>query len=153
MTTVQNDQQFKTRLGALSFTQQRRVGAMFVERVVDLADNARVRTAIAVAGNPEASSMEVDDAYKAARGLAVETYTICGEDADWLRQAAHFVAAAVAACLVPEHQTAQCRQAAWNAAVNARMARTCEHIARGETQDNRESEAQYGILEQFLATI
>jgi hypothetical protein len=39
---------------------------------------------------------------------------------------------------------------AWDAAMHARMARTCESIATGRGTDNAEAAAQYRILEEFL---
>jgi hypothetical protein len=39
---------------------------------------------------------------------------------------------------------------AWDAAMQARMARTCQTVATGEGTENREAEEQYRILEAFL---
>jgi hypothetical protein len=49
---------------------------------------------------------------------------------------------------------ASCRTAGrdigWNAAMQARMARTCEAISTGQGTENREAEQQYRILEEFI---
>jgi hypothetical protein len=42
---------------------------------------------------------------------------------------------------------------AWEAAANARMARTCGHIDASDESMHEESEAQYRLLEQFLNDI
>ena len=82
---------------------------------------------------------------------ALDSYTVCGSNTDWLRQAGHFVATAGAACLVTDGSEEQCRSIAWTAAVNARMARNCQLIAKGEESNDAEAKAQYGILAQALA--
>ncbi len=150
MTAISNDTEFKAALASLSLAQQRRVGSLFVDNVMDLADNPRLKNALSVAQKPDTPADEFKDAFRTVKSIAVETYTICGKDADWLRQASHFVAAAGAACLVPEEQESQCKALAWTAAMNARMARTCENIAHSKGEANRAAEAQYEILKQFL---
>ena len=47
----------------------------------------------------------------------------------------------------------QAKVPAWEAAVNARMARTCGHIDASDESMHEESEAQYRLLEQFLNDI
>jgi hypothetical protein len=39
---------------------------------------------------------------------------------------------------------------AWEAAMQARMARTCQTVAEGTGTENREAEEQYRILDAFL---
>jgi len=144
---ISNDGDFRTALGSLSTSQQRRVGADFVTRVMYLLDNARLRNALATAQRVEASEDEIRDAQRIARGIAVESYTVCGEDGDWRQQAGHFVAAATTACLAPEGANSRI---GWAAAMNARMAKTCSDIANGTSEAHTAAEDQYAILERFL---
>jgi hypothetical protein len=41
---------------------------------------------------------------------------------------------------------------AWEAAMQARLARTCQTVADGVGTDNDEASAQYQLLESFLKT-
>ena len=83
----------------------------------------------------------------------MESYTLCGHEGDWLKQAGHFVAAAAAACLAPDDRVAACPDLAWSTAMNARMARVCEGVAKGKGTDGSEQDKQYEILESYLQTI
>jgi hypothetical protein len=150
MTSIDSDKDFKAALGRLSLPQQRRVGKRFVESVIALSDNPRISKAIGIAENTEATSGELAEGYNAAKSAAIESYTLCGREADWLQQACHFVAAAAAACLKPPEQAEQGNNLAWTTAMNARMAMTCAKIARGELDDHAEAEKQYRILGEFL---
>lgn len=150
MTSIQSDKEFKAALERLSLPQQRRVGKRFVEGVIALSDNPRIRKAIDIAENAGATSSELAEGYNVAKSAAIESYTLCGREADWLQQACHFVAAAAVACLKPPEQAEQGNDLAWTTAMNARMAMTCAKIARGELDDHAEAENQYRILEAFL---
>ncbi|MCO6413821.1 MAG: hypothetical protein J5I92_13865 [Thiogranum sp.] len=150
MTSIQSDKDFKTALERLSLPQQRQLGKRFVESVGELAGNPRIGKVIAIAANPEATSAELAEAFNAAKSAAIESYTLCGRDADWLQQASHFVAAAAAACLTPSEQAGQSNDLAWNTAMNARMAAMCANIARGAQDDHAEAENQYRMLDEFL---
>jgi hypothetical protein len=57
------------------------------------------------------------------------------------------VAKAAVACVRPAEEG---ENLAWDAAMSARMARTCETVATGEGTGNNESEEQYRILEAFM---
>jgi hypothetical protein len=150
MTSIDSDTDFKAALGRLSLPQQRRVGKRFVESVISLSDNPRVSKAIAIAEDADATASELAAGFNAAKSAAIESYTLCGREADWVKQAGHFVAAAAAACLAPPEQAGQGNNLAWTAAMNARMAMTCAKIARGEADDHAEAENQYRILGEFL---
>ncbi len=150
MASISTDQEFKKALGKLNAAQQRVVGALFVERVLELCDDARVRRAVEVAKNPDAQESELDSVNRDAKTAAVESYTSCGRDTDWAAQAAHFVATAAAECSVPPSRANQASQAAWDAAMYARMARTSDNIANAQTDHHDEAEAQYQALSQFL---
>jgi hypothetical protein len=147
MATIHSDADFRAALAGLSSAQQRALGKRFVESVGELIDNPKVEKALEVIEQPDISEQDLADACRVASAAARERYTLCGREADWLRQASHFCAAAAAACLMPQQQEDQ--GLAWNAAMNARMARVCEKIARGEDYDNAEVTRQYGILQAF----
>ena len=151
MASISTDQEFKKALDQLSSAQQRVAGALFVERVLELCDDARVRRAVDVAKNINAQEGELDGANREAKSAAVESYTACGRDTDWSAQAAHFVATAAAECSVPPSRSDLAHNAAWDAAMYVRMARTSENIAKAHTDHHDEAEAQYQLLTQFLA--
>ena len=150
MATIQSDTEFKSALSSLPLDQQRRVGTLFVESVIDLSDNPKVKKAISTAGGTDVTADEIADGFQAAKSAAIESYTLCGREADWLKQASHFVASAAAVCLTPDEQSAQCSDLAWSTAMNARMARNCESIAHGQESSHEEASRQYQILEAFL---
>lgn len=150
MTAIASDKELKAALASLSAARQREVGARFVDRVLDLGDAARLKAALSVAQDPTAGKDVLRDAFRTAKSVAVDSYTVCGSDTDWLRQAGHFVASAVAACLVTDESEERRRTIAWAAAMNARMARNCVLIANGEERDDAEAKAQYEILAALL---
>ncbi|HYN76479.1 MAG TPA: hypothetical protein VES73_01635, partial [Lamprocystis sp. (in: g-proteobacteria)] len=95
-----------------------------------------------------------EDAYRAAKSYATKTYTDCGKDTDWLAQADHFVAAAAAAALTPEAQTADRQSRAWRAAVQARMALNCEMMETPDgAGDATEAQRQYAVANAFLGLV
>lgn len=142
---ISNDKEFKAKLGDLSLSQQRQVAARFVRRVFGLSNDVRVKTAMEVAMRPEISDAELTMVCAAANSARVESFTQCGKETDWNAQAGHFVARAAVACVGAASPTL-----AWDAAMQARMARTCETVATGEGTQNREAEEQYRVLEDFL---
>lgn len=150
MAVITTDQEFKQALGQLTAAQQRALGARFVERVIDLNSDPRVRRAVAVAADLDAVETELDSVNRDAKTAAVESYTACGQDTDWSLQAAHFVATAAADCSVPPSRAKQAKNAAWDAAMYARMARTCEKIARGEEDTHDENGHQYALAASFV---
>ncbi len=151
--TITTDTEFKNALNQLTLAQQRIVAALFVENVVNLCDEHRVRNAIHAAKNSTITPDELAAAYKSAKTASIERFTQCGKDADWLEQAGHFVAAASAACVIPETQLKPTDNLAWTAAMHGRMAKTCETIAAGEGSENQEAMQQYQILAAFLTTL
>lgn len=150
METIQSDNDFKVTLSRLPLAKQRLVGSLFLESVIDLTDSIKVRQALDITKNADASSDMLSNGFQSAKSAALETYTLCGRDADWLKQASHFVASAAAVCLTPEEQVCQSTGIAWTAATNARMARVCENIAHGRDEDNAEAVKQYEILQNYL---
>ena len=120
---IENDRQLREALNALPRESQRHLGARFVASVSHLCGNPIIARGIEVATNAEHSAEDLDNARRNAKKLALERYTSCGQDADWAIQAEHFVAAALAACLLPEEQFSSKDNPAWKAAMQARMAR------------------------------
>lgn len=153
MQKITSDAEFKAALASLSEAKQRQVAKRFIEHVIELTDSPRVRKSMAfIDDNAPAPHGEIADGHKVARAAAIESYTLCGNEGDWRIQAGHFVAAAAVACLTPGPQAERDGNLAWNAAMNARMARVCERIAEGEDADSDEAMAQHQILASFLKT-
>ena len=144
---ISNDKDFKASLAGLTTAQQRQVAARFVQRVFDLSKDVRVKAALEVAGRPEISDAELTVVSAAANTARVESFTQCGKETDWSAQAGLFVAKGAVACV---GSPAPGSNLAWDAAMQARMARTCQTVATGEGTENREAEEQYRILEAFL---
>jgi hypothetical protein len=135
-------------LEGLSADRARVLGAQFAKGVIALNRDDRVARAVETALDIEASPAELEDAFRAAKGYATKTYTDCGKDTDWLAQADHFVAAAVAAALTPDSVGRQNR--AWKAAVQARMAINCAQMEDDQPDLDGEPERQYRIAEVYL---
>jgi 3'-phosphoadenosine 5'-phosphosulfate (PAPS) 3'-phosphatase len=142
-----NDKDFKAALGALPIAHQRHVAAQFVLRVLPLSNDFRLKAAIELAQRPDISDAELTSAYQSANTARVESFTRCGKETDWTAQAGHFVAKAAVACVRPATEG---ENLAWEAAMSARMARTCETVATGEGTENSEAQEQYSILGAFL---
>ncbi len=146
---ISNDIEFKSALSRLSRIGQRQVAARFAESVLALCPDPRVKGAINSAKRTDITEAELDGAGQAARTVSVESFTRCGHECDWHSQAAHFVAEAALACVKTGEPGGN---PAWDAAMHARMARTCETIATGRGTENGEIPAQYRILAEFLKT-
>ncbi len=144
---INNDSEFKIALGNLPRAGQRQVAARFAENVLALSKDARVKTAIGAARRTDITEDELAAAFASAKKASVDSFAQCGTECDWNSQAGHFVARAALACLQPLQQG---DSPAWDAAMHARMARTCEGIASGRGTDNAEAAAQYRILTEFL---
>ena len=144
---ISNDKDFKSALMGLSIGQQRQVAARFVQQVFPLSGDARVKAALEAAGRADISDAELAMAAQAANSARVESFTQCGREADWSAQAGHFVTKAAAACVKAAEAG---DNLAWDAAMQARLARTFQTVADGAGTDNREAEAQYRTLEAFL---
>lgn len=142
-----NDKDFKAELGALPVAHQRHVAARFVQRVFPLSNDARLKSAIELAQRADVSDAELASAYQSANSARVDSFTRCGKETDWTAQAGHFVAKAAVACVRPASEG---ENLAWEAAMSARMARTCETVATGEGTENSEAQEQYRILGAFL---
>jgi hypothetical protein len=144
---INNDKDFKAALAGLSAAQQRQVAARFVQRVFPLSNDVRIKAALDVAARPDITDAELTVVSQAANSARVESFTQCGKETDWTAQAGHFVAKAAVACVGAATPGSNL---AWDAAMQARMARTCETVATGEGTEHREAGEQYRILEAFL---
>jgi hypothetical protein len=144
--TISNDKEFKAALAKLDDGDRRRIATLLVQQVLDLSGDPRVKGGLELAGRPDVGSAELAVAAAGVNTARVESYTQCGRDTDWAAQASHFVARAAQECVKPAVDLA----AAWEAAMQARMARMCKTLAAGEGTDNREAEAQFQTLEAFL---
>jgi hypothetical protein len=145
--TINNDSEFKAALGGLSNTGRRMVAARFAENVLALSQDTRVKSAVNAAKRTDATADELAAAFQAAKAASVDSYTQCGHECNWNSQAGHFVAEAALACVKPAEPGGN---SAWDAAMHARMARTCASIAAGNGTSNGEDAAQYRILAEFL---
>jgi hypothetical protein len=144
---ISNDSEFKAALSYLSGAARRLAAARFAENVLSLGPNPRVKAAIDAAKRADITAAELAAAYQSARTASVESFTRCGSECNWNDQAGHFVAEAGVACVQPDKPGAN---PAWDAAMQARMARTCKTIATGSGTDNAEAAEQYRILAEFL---
>jgi len=144
---ISNDSEFKAALSFLSGATRRLVAACFAENVLSLSNDARVKGAIYSAKRTDITDAELAAAFQSAKAASIESFTRCGHECNWNDQAGHFVAEAGLACVQPAEPGGN---PAWDAAMQARMARTCETIAVGQGTDNAEAAAQYRILAEFL---
>jgi hypothetical protein len=145
--SIHDDKAFKAALAQLPLVRQRQVAAQFTRRVLDLCQDVRVKSALAAAERPDVTDEELVGIAHSAHSARVESYTQCGRDTGWAPQAGHFVAKA-AECCVRAATTGE--NIAWEAAMQARLARTCQTVAEGLGTDNDEAQAQYQLLDVFL---
>ncbi|MGB5453455.1 MAG: hypothetical protein WBM71_13850 [Sedimenticolaceae bacterium] len=149
MSTIIDDKQFRTALNELGIAQQRAVGALFVEHVLELSEDPRVANALAAARDAELGEEAMNLVRRSIKAASLEAHTRCGSDGEWSDQAAYFVARAAEACVEPEGRS-QGKGPAWKAAMSARMARTCLAADGDEDYHDSESQAQYNILKSYL---
>jgi hypothetical protein len=146
-----SDHDLRDALNGLNLDQQRRLGGHFAKSVERLVTAERVHRAIATALREDCTPEELDDAYRAAKAHVTHSYTDCGKETDWLAQADHFAAAAVAAALAPETLVTERQSRAWKAAVQARMAINCAMLESADALDDvTEAQRQYAIANAFL---
>lgn len=143
---IANDKEFKAALAALGGLDRRQAAAHLVRQVFELSGDPRVKGALDLAARTDVSEAELSVAAAGVNTARVESFTQCGRDADWKAQASHFVARAAQECIKSDVDLGS----AWEAAMQARMARICEALAAGEGTGNREAEAQFEALAAFL---
>lgn len=146
---IKNDQQFRAILTQLNAADQREVGALFVDSVINLSDDERVKRAILTAHDKDASADALLSVFKAAKRAMIDSRPRTHTDSDWQAQASHFVAKAATAVVAPE---GQCTAAdpLWQTVQCSRMARNCALIFADDDTINPEIAHQYHILSKFL---
>lgn len=149
MSTITNDNEFRAALEGLEIARQREAAALFVEHVLDLTSDPRVKQALAAARDLEISDEAMTLARRTVKAAVIDAHTRCGADGDWSEQADYFVARAAEACLKPE-DAGSSKSPAWLAAMNARMSRTCQAAETDGAARDAESAAQYEILARYL---
>lgn len=151
MSQITNDAEFKQALQNLDATQQRVVAGKFVEHVLPLSNDDRIKHVIKIATNSDASQVQVSDAMRSAKAATVDSHTRCGSEGNWTEQAGYFVARAAVAAITPQAQS-RASGPAWQAAMSCRMAQTSLLIDNesDEVSANSENEWQYGILSGYL---
>ena len=160
MSEVIGYKSFQDALSALPVSQQRQVGARFIEHVLDLTDEPRLRDAQLMAAKSGVTAEELVDAFHSVHAIYSKTHPRSDlSELDYTKQAVHFIAEACLVCLSPTYQEAKIQRIAEKAAMYCRMARTCasimhdaDHPTLGETEKALQGEinAQYRIINEFL---
>ena len=145
--SINHDKEFKLALASLPVERQRQIAVAFCRRVLDLCHDVRVKSALESAGRADITEAELLLAAHAAQAARVDSFAQCGSDAGWTAQAGHFVAKAAKACV---RSATAGDNIAWDAAMQARLARTCQTVAEGLGTENTEAQEQYRILETLL---
>lgn len=151
MTQVSSDEEFRKVLDDMDVVRQRVLAARFVQNVLPLSNDKRLAHVVEVAADENATVEELDSVYRSALAAAIEGHTRCGSEGDWTEQAGYFVARAAAASVSQAGQADN--GPAWQAAMSARMARTCKMIdATDDGAHSEEREAQYRMLNEYLSS-
>ena len=150
MSQISNDAEFKQVLQELDATQQRVIAGQFVEHVLALSNDDRVKRVVKVAMDSDASAEEISSALQSAKAATMDSYTRCGADGNWTEQAGYFVARAAVAAVTPQAQ-AKSGNPAWQAAMSCRMAQTSVLIDKEseEMPEGTENDWQYEILSSY----
>jgi len=149
MTPIADNETFRAAIQALPCEAQHRLAALFTRRVLPLTGDERIARVVETALKEDATPEELEAAHRMARAAIVDSHCRCGSECDWREQAAYFVARAAAAAVAPEKMCLS-EGSAWQAALNARMARTCAAIDDGEVSPEEESREQFRIASEFL---
>lgn len=151
MSAITTEKAFREAIDALDKQQQRILAGRFAEQVLPLSSDKRLESIVAVATDPDASDEALRNAWKSAKTASVELSARCGADGDWTDQADYFVARAAAAALTPAEMS-KVGGPAWQAAMNARMAQTCNLIGASDEAVEQVRQQQYQLLSDFLQT-
>lgn len=150
MSQISNDAEFKQALNSLNVTQQRILAAKFVEHVLALSNDKRLKQVVHAAMEEDASQHELSMVQKLAMAATVDHHARCGADGNWTEQAGYFVGRAAIAALskAPSSTT----NPAWIAAMSCRMALTSATIDDEGSAVSTHSEVdwQYQLLPQFI---
>lgn len=149
MKKISNDSEFKQALKGLEYSKQRELAGLFVQSVIGLAVDDRIKRVVTIASDPEATSDELAMALSTAKTAMLDCHARCGAEGDWQQQSGYFVARAATSALTPE---GHCRLGgpAWQAAMSSRMACTSIKIHSEENCPGDESARQYHILSNYL---
>ena len=160
MAIINTMKEFKETLDQLSLDQQRVVASRFVEDVLDLNEDVKVKQAQKIAADSDAGPEALMSAYHSARHAAAELSLHSGlELIDWHKQSAQFVAKACSESLAPSHHGIAWRHLAINVANHCRMARLCDTIEHEEAQPSlsaaeealkKQIRTQFDILSAFI---
>ena len=82
MSTIIDDKQFRTALNELGIAQQRAVGALFVEHVLDLSEDPRVVNALAAARDAELGEEAMNLVRRSIKAASLEAHARCGSDGE-----------------------------------------------------------------------
>ncbi len=149
--TIINDQDLKQALSVLSIAEQRVIASQFIANILHLNPDVMIEKALKLLQERQYTEAELSSVYRSVKSLSVKTYTACGDDANWIAQAAHFVALACKTCLMPLPQLNKTISLAWKCAMQVRMARNCEMIENDSQTDADEAQKQYDVINQFLS--
>lgn len=160
MPEVKGYKPFQEALSALPVPQQRLVAAQFIDHVLDLTDEPRLRDAQVMAAKSGVTAEELVDAFHSVNAIYIQTHPRSDlSELDYTKQAVHFIAEACLVCLSPTYQEAKIQRIAEKTAMYCRMARTCASIMHdadqpelGETEKALQNEIkeQYRIVNDFL---
>ncbi len=148
MSRISNDAEFKQALHNLSPVQQRIVAASFVEHILPLSKDNRLKNITKIALDKDASDDELASALKSAKAATFDSHTRCGSEGNWTDQAGYFVARAIMAALTPLSQS-KAGGPAWQAAMHSRIAQTSSLIDSGDVAPT-DNQWQYDILSNYL---
>lgn len=150
MGNIANDADFRKAIEQLPAADQRKLAMLFVEDVLEVAEDAKLKK-VAAEARTAASEEDKAENLKAARRVTLDCHTRCGAEGDWKAQADYFIARALIEAVTPPEKGKSGR-AAWQAAMAARMVRTCLAIdAEVENSDNT-AQRQYDVASKFLAS-
>ena len=159
MSEVKDHKSFKEILSGLTVAEQRQIGAQFIDHVLDLTDEARLKDAQQMAAKEGVTAEELIDAYHSVHAIYVQTHPRSDlSELNYTNQAVHFIAEACLLCLSPTYPEAKVYRIADKVAMYCRMARMCasikldEEIPRMEAAEKavqKEIESQFRITSQF----
>jgi len=163
MSKISTSEDFRKALSSLSLAQQRQVGARFIANVLDLTDDAQVKSCQEIAGKKGVAADELNDAYHRVHAVYVATHPRSWfTELDYTKQAAHFVAEACMVCLSPTYPEEHTHHLADRVAMYCQMARTCSAIQHEgeypkfggvEEAVKKLVDSQYQILSEYLEEI
>ena len=141
MSSITNDTEMRQAIAALAAPAQRVLAARFVANVLPLSKDARLQRVLDTAARIDAGEDELAGAHRTAKAASLDAHARCGADGEWIDQAGYFVARAAEAAVAPQIRT-HSKGPAWQAAMSARMARTC--LADESDEDTHDQDERQG---------